>query len=68
MAFLALSELKSFDIETLAKEIVNTKKQLFELRLKKATRQSFKPHLFKHNKRKIAQLLTLESEKQQQIK
>ena len=68
MAFLALSELKSFDIETLAKEIVNTKKQLFELRLKEATRQSFKPHLFKHNKRKIAQLLTLESEKQQQIK
>jgi large subunit ribosomal protein L29 len=68
MAFLPLSELKSFDKETLAKEIVATKKQLFELRLKKATRQSFKPHLFKHNKRKIAQLLTLESEKQQQIK
>jgi large subunit ribosomal protein L29 len=67
MAFLSLSELKSFDIETLAKEIVDTKKQLFELRLKKATRQSFKPHLFKHNKRKIAQLLTLESEKQQKI-
>ena len=56
MAFLPLSELKSFDKETLAKEIVATKKQLFELRLKKATRQSFKPHLFKHNKRKIAQL------------
>jgi large subunit ribosomal protein L29 len=68
MAFLPLSELKSFDKEALAKEIVATKKQLFELRLKKATRQSFKPHLFKHNKRKIAQLLTLESEKQQQIK
>ena len=68
MTFLPLSELKSFDKETLIKEIVATKKQLFELRLKKATRQSFKPHLFKHNKRKIAQLLTLESEKQQQIK
>ena len=68
MAFLPLSELKSFDKEALAKEIVATKKQLFELRLKKATRQSFKPHLFKHNKRKIAQLLTLEAEKQQQIK
>ena len=68
MAFLPLSELKSFDKETLIKEIVATKKQLFELRLKKATRQSFKPHLFKHNKRKIAQLLTLESQKQQQIK
>ncbi len=68
MAFAPLSELKNFDKETLNKEIVATKKQLFELRLKKATRQSFKPHLFKHSKRKIAQLLTLESEKQQQIK
>lgn len=68
MAFAPLSELKNFDKETLNKEIVATKKQLFELRLKKATRQSFKPHLFKHNKRKIAQLLTLESQKQQQIK
>ena len=44
------------------------KKQLFDLRLKKATRQSFKPHLFKHNKRKVAQLLTLESQKKQSIK
>jgi large subunit ribosomal protein L29 len=68
MAFLPLSDLKSFDNDTLTKEIVAAKKQLFELRLKKATRQSFKPHLFKHNKRKIAQLLTLESQKQQQIK
>ena len=68
MAFLPLNDLKSFDNETLSKEIVATKKQLFELRLKKATRQSFKPHLFKHHKRKVAQLLTLESQKQQQIK
>ena len=68
MAFVPLSDLQSFDSETLIKEIVAAKKQLFELRLKKATRQSFKPHLFKHNKRKVAQLLTLESKKQQQIK
>ena len=68
MAFLPLNDLKSFDNETLTKEFVAANKQLFELRLKKATRQSFKPHLFKHNKRKIAQLLTLESQKQQQIK
>jgi large subunit ribosomal protein L29 len=68
MAFLPLNDLKSFDNETLTKEIVAAKKQLFEKKKKKATRQSFKPHLFKHNKRKIAQLLTLESQKQQQIK
>ena len=67
MSFLPLSELKDLDNEALSKEIVATKKQLFELRLKKATRQSFKPHLFKHSKRKVAQLLTLESQKQQQI-
>jgi large subunit ribosomal protein L29 len=68
MAFLSLTELKKLDTESLTKEIITTKKELFELRLKKATRQSFKPHLFKHNKRKVAQLLTLESQKQQQIK
>ena len=68
MAFLSLNELKKLDNQGLTKEIINTKKELFELRLKKATRQSFKPHLFKHNKRKVAQLLTLESPKQQQIK
>ena len=37
MAFISLTELKNFDNETLIKEIVTTKKQLFELRLKKAT-------------------------------
>ena len=68
MAFLNFSELKSLNDEKLAEEILEVKKQLFDLRLKKATRQSFKPHLFKHNKRKVAQLLTLESQKKQSIK
>lgn len=68
MAFLNFSELKSFDDDRLTGEILEVKKQLFDLRLKKATRQSFKPHLFKHNKRKVAQLLTLESQKKQSIK
>ena len=54
MAFLNFNELKSFANEDLTKEIVEVKKQLFDLRLKKATRQSFKSHLFKHKKRKTA--------------
>ena len=37
--------------------------QLVELRMKQATRQSFKPHEFKHTKRKLAQLLTLQQQK-----
>jgi large subunit ribosomal protein L29 len=68
MAFEPFNDLKNITLETLSKEIVEIKKSLFNLRLKKATRQSFKPHLFKHQKRRIAQLLTLESQKKQIIK
>ncbi len=58
MAFESFSDLKNINLEALPKEILDTKKNLFNLRLKKATRQSFKPHLFKHQKRRIAQLLS----------
>lgn len=68
MAFSSFADLKKLELENLSLEILSTKKELFDLRLKKATRQSFKPHLFKHHKRKIAQLLTLESERKQNIK
>ena len=68
MAFSSFGDLKKFELENVSVEILSTKKELFDLRLKKATRQSFKPHLFKHNKRKVAQLLTLESQKKQSIK
>ena len=60
MAFISFEELNKLTDETLDKTILETKKQLFELRLQKATRQSFKPHSFKHLKRKVAQLLTIE--------
>ena len=68
MAFPLFNDLKNLDNENLIKEIITTKKSLFDLRLKKVTRQSFKSHSFKHNKRKIAQLLTLESQRKQIIK
>ena len=68
MTFVSFNDLKNLNGETLSNQIIETKKTLFDLRLKKATRQSFKPHLFKHNKRKVAQLLTLESQKKQIIK
>ena len=61
MSFKDFEELKQLDNELLKKEVVDAKKQLFELRLQKATRQAFKPHSFKHLKRKIAQLLTIEN-------
>ncbi|PLZ71456.1 50S ribosomal protein L29, partial [Fischerella thermalis] len=39
------------------------KKELFQLRLQKATRQLEKPHLFRHARHRLAQLLTVESER-----
>jgi large subunit ribosomal protein L29 len=60
MAFTPFKELEQLNDEMLANAIVDAKKQLFELRLQRATRQSFKSHLFKHLKRKVAQLLTIE--------
>ena len=65
MSFQSFSELKDLDDVKLSQEIVDAKKSLFDMRLKKATRQTFKPHLFKHNKRKIAQLMTIERQRKE---
>nr|ARO90985.1 50S ribosomal protein L29 [Corynoplastis japonica] len=57
-----ISEIRQLTGEEIHKEILLIKKQNLELRFKKATRQSFKSHLFKNNKRRLAQLLTVEQE------
>ena len=62
MSFQNFSEFKELDDAKLSEEIVNAKKFLFDMRLKKATRQTFKPHVFVHTKRKIAQLMTIEEQ------
>lgn len=61
MPFKSFETLNQLENEIIKQEIIDAKKQLFELRLQKSTRQAFKPHLFKHLKRKIAQLLTIQS-------
>jgi large subunit ribosomal protein L29 len=61
MAFTSFEELNKLTDEILSSEILVAKKQLFDLRLQRATRQSFKSHSFKHLKRKVAQLLTIEN-------
>ena len=65
MSFESFSDLKNFDYDQLSEEIVSAKKSLFDMRLKKATRQTFKPHVFKHTNRKIAQLLTIERQRKE---
>lgn len=43
----------------ISEAIIETENQLFNLRFKQATRQSFKSHEIKNAKRRLAQLKTL---------
>ena len=58
-----ISEAREFSDEQLVEEILAVKKQLFQLRLQKATRQLEKPHQFKHARHRLSQLLTVEGER-----
>jgi large subunit ribosomal protein L29 len=60
-----ISEARELTDEKLSDEILAVKKQLFQLRLQKATRQLEKPHQFKHARHRLAQLLTVETERKQ---
>ena len=42
--------------EEIEKEIFILQESIFDLRMKRSTNQATKPHLFKHAKRRIAQL------------
>ncbi|GEM_PF-123184 len=59
-----MSEIRKLTDEVLQEQIVDTKKQLFDLRFQKATRQLETTHQFKHSRHRLAQLLTAERERQ----
>lgn len=63
MALPKISEARSLNDEELNAEITAVKKQLFQLRLQKATKQLEKPHKFRHTKHRLAQLLSVEHER-----
>lgn len=64
MALSKMSEVRELSDEALQKQIIDAKKQLFDLRFQKATRQLEKTHQFKHIRHRLAQLLTAERERQ----
>lgn len=64
MALPSIEDIRKLTEEELAEEIVTVKKELFQLRLEQATRRLEKPHLFKHSKHRLSQLMTLERERQ----
>ncbi|MBF2008501.1 50S ribosomal protein L29 [Chlorogloeopsis fritschii PCC 9212] len=62
-----ISEARELTDEQLAEEILAVKKQLFQLRLQKATRQLEKPHQFRHARHRLAQLMTVEAERKRAV-
>ncbi len=67
MALPKISEIRDLSDDQLSEEIASVKKELFQLRFQKATRQletGF--HQFKHLRHKLSQLMTVERERQLQ--
>ena len=65
MALSKAKELRKLSDDELSTEIANVKRELFDLRFKQATRQMETGfHQFKHARRKLAQLMTIERERQ----
>jgi large subunit ribosomal protein L29 len=53
--------------EELEKQILAVKRELFQLRFKQGTRQQgVQPHQFRHARHQLAQLMTVERERQLQ--
>ena len=63
MALPKIAEVTILTDEELAAEIISVKRNLFDLRLRQATRRLDKTHQFKHNRHKLAQLLTVEHQR-----
>jgi large subunit ribosomal protein L29 len=59
-----MDEIRTLSDQEISDEIVAVKKQLFELRFQKATRRLEKSHEFKHARHRLAQLMTLERQRQ----
>ena len=59
MGISQFTDILSLSNTEISEAIIKTETELFNLRFKKATRQSFKSHEIKYNKRRLAQLKTL---------
>ena len=62
MAFPKIEDIRLLTNNDLENEILTIKKQLFKLRFCRATKETFKPHEFKHKKHRLAQLLLVKGE------
>lgn len=61
-----IEDARKLNDEELVEEILAAKRQLFTLRFQKATNRLEKTHEFKHTRHRLAQLMTVERERQLQ--
>lgn len=59
-----IEEARKLSDQELEEQIIAVKRELFELRFQKGTRRLEKPHQFKHARHRLAQLMTVERERQ----
>jgi len=59
-----VGDIRKLNNEELNKSISSTKRELFELRFQKATGRLKQTHLFKHARHRLAQLMSVERERQ----
>jgi large subunit ribosomal protein L29 len=64
MALPKVADARAKSDEQIADRILEVKKELFNLRFQQGTRRLEKPHQFKHLRHELAQLLTVERERQ----
>lgn len=58
-----IQDLRNLSDQEVEDQVQALKRQLFELRMQKATRQTVKPHLFKQTRHQLAQIMTIEWER-----
>jgi large subunit ribosomal protein L29 len=66
MALTKAADVRKLSDSEITEAILEAKRKLFDLRFQQATRRLEKSHEFKHTRRRIAQLLTIEHERQRQ--
>lgn len=59
-----IEDARKLNDQELEAAILATKRELFELRMQKATRRLEKPHQFKHARHRVAQMLTVARERE----
>nr|YP_009369901.1 50S ribosomal protein L29 [Boldia erythrosiphon]ARO90589.1 50S ribosomal protein L29 [Boldia erythrosiphon] len=59
-----INEIRQLTSEQIDSEILFIKKEIFDLKIRKVTKQLVYSHLFKYNKSRLAQLYTIQSEQQ----